>query len=387
MKMSYRPEANWLDKYHRWQLNAYDDTGVRKSFSSSVPGRSGKRLCQEKADEWIRSGVISTSETLGFYLDEYCTYLKKYATISDYRPRCTHIENHIRPLVGDIRLTKITDADWESVLRRAVSKGLSHKYISNIRSTIIHFCKYARKRKQLSYVPELETRMHKNASRGKRRIINPQDIHVLFSPDHENYLFAKNVVGCSNICLFRAYVLSGFRPGEALGLKKENICLEDHTIRISQSINHYGEITAGKTENAQRTICMMPQLEAVIVDQLERTSHIKSEYVFPDQNEARLGLPQRQTYVHKDWQRWTSYNIESYCSLYELRHTLYSYAKNHLSEERLKEYFGHTESMNSSEVYGHAVYIELQRTAGLLTQVFGNLLPATALYTSQLSFL
>lgn len=385
--MSYRPEANWLDKYHRWQLNAYNDNGLRKSFSSSIPGRSGKRACQEKADEWIRSGAILASETVGYYLDGYCTYLKKYATISDYRPRCTHIENHIRPVIGDIRLTRITEANWESILRRAVGKGLSHKYISNIRSTIIHFCGYAKKRKLLSSIPELETRMYKNATRGKRRILSPHDIDILFSPDHENYLFAKNEVRCSNICLFRVYVLSGFRPGEALGLKKEDINLKNHTITISRSINFYGEITAGKTENAQRTICMMPQLEAVIVDQLERTSHIKSEYVFPDQNEARLGLPQRQTYVHKDWQRWTSYNIESYCSLYELRHTLYSYAKNHLSEEHLKEYFGHTESMNSSEVYGHAVYIELQRTAGLLTQVFGNLLPATALYTSQLSFL
>jgi len=33
---------------------------------------------------------------------------------------------------------------------------------------------------------------------------------------------------------------------------------------------------------AQRTICMMLQLEEVILDQLNRTSHIDSDYVFPD---------------------------------------------------------------------------------------------------------
>lgn len=63
--MSYRPEAHWLEKYHRWQLNAYSDAGQRKSFTSGVPGRNGKRQCQDKADAWVRSGTISTSEKLG----------------------------------------------------------------------------------------------------------------------------------------------------------------------------------------------------------------------------------------------------------------------------------------------------------------------------------
>lgn len=385
--MSYRPEAHWLEKYNRWQLNAYNDDGQRKSFTSGVPGRSGKRLCQDKADEWVLSGTVSASEKLGYYLDGYCDYLKLYATKSDYRPRCTHIKNHIRPVLGDFRLSQITEANWESILRRAVGRHLSHKYISNIRSTIIHFCRYAKKRKLLSSLPDLETHTYKHSTRGKRRILTPQDIEILFSPGHEKYIFDGKDIPCKNICLFRTYVLSGFRPGEALGLQKKNLNFENHTITISQAINYYGEITAGKTENAQRTICMMTQLETVIMDQLNRTSHIESEYVFPDQDESRLGLPQRQYSVYRDWLRWSDHNIDNYCSLYELRHTLYSYAKNHLSEERLKEYFGHTESMNSTEVYGHSVYIELQRTAGLLTQVFRNLLPANALYSSQLSFL
>jgi hypothetical protein len=81
--MSYRPEAHWLEKYNRWQLNAYNDDGQRKSFTSGVPGRNGKRLCQEKADAWVRSGTVTASEKLGYYLDGYCDYLKLYATKSE----------------------------------------------------------------------------------------------------------------------------------------------------------------------------------------------------------------------------------------------------------------------------------------------------------------
>lgn len=274
-----------------------------------------------------------------------------------------------------MKLSRITEANWESVLLQAVNNGLSHKYVSNIRSTIIHFCKFAKKRKYLAIIPELECRAYKNAPKGKRRILQPQDIALLFSPDHEMYRFRGSDIPCRNICLFRTYVLSGFRPGEAIGMLKTDIDFKKHAITISQAINCYGEITEGKTEKAQRTICMMPQLEAVLMDQINRTAHIQSLYVFPDQNPGRLGLPQQQNHVYKDWRRWVDHNIPNYCSLYELRHTLYSYAKDHLSEERLKEYFGHTDSMNSSEVYGHTVFIELERTAQMLTDVFNNLLP------------
>jgi hypothetical protein len=159
--MSYRPEAHWLEKYNRWQLNAYNDSGIRRTFSTNVPGRSGKRLCQEKADEWIRMGTISASDKLSTYLDNYLSFLKQYATKSDYRPRYTHVDNHIRPILGNMKLSRITEANWESVLLQAANNGLSHKYISNIRSTIIHFCKFAKKRKYLATIPELERRIQK----------------------------------------------------------------------------------------------------------------------------------------------------------------------------------------------------------------------------------
>lgn len=373
--MSYRPEARWLEKYGRWQLSASNDRGQRKTFTVYRQGIVGKRMCQDKADDWIQSGVLSSSKRICDHLEEYCEYLKKYATISDYRPRINHVKNYIRPVVGDKRISYVSEADWESILRRAYSKGLSHKYISNIRSTIIHFCKYAKKNRILSSVPDIDPRIYRSAPKGTRRILSPNDMRILFSSEHETMLVAGEEAPCNNILLFRTYVLSGFRPGEALGLQKQDICFAEKTITLGRSINFYGEITKGKTDNARRTICMAPQLESVIRSQLSRTAGIKSEYVFPDISNERLGMPQLQKRVHYDWKRWTEYNLEKYCSLYELRHTLFSYAKNHLSEERLKEYFGHTESMNSSEVYGHAILLELERTAQLLCKVFSSLIP------------
>ena len=375
--MSYRPEARWLENQKRWQLSATNDQRQRKSFICYRKGMAGKRECQDKADAWIQSGVLSSSKKIDAHLDAYCEFIKKYATVSDYRPRINHVNNYMRPVVGDMSFSQISEADWESVLRRANNKGLSHKYISNIRSTIIHFCKYSKKNRLISSLPEIDSRIYRSAPKGSRTILSPQDIRILFSPGHERLLINGEEVQSPNICLFRTYVLSGFRPGEALGLKKSDVCFEKNTITLQRSLNYYGEITVGKTDNARRKICMVPQLREVIQDQLNRIRDINSDYLFPDQNKDRLGQPQLQSRVYTEWRRWTSHNAENYCSLYELRHTLFSYAKNHLSEERLKEYFGHTESMNSTEVYGHSVYIELERTANLLSEVFSGLLPST----------
>jgi len=361
----------------RWQLNCCNDAGVRKSFTSYVLGRLGRKTCQDKADAWIRTGIVSSSAKASIYLDMYLQDLEEFATKSDYSPRKSHIKNYIRPATGNKKLIQITEADWENIVRRAAKTGLSYKYLSDIRGTIIHFCKWAKKRRYIASLPDLECGSYKNAPKGQRRILQPKDIQALFSDNHMSYTFRKEEIFCRNIFLFRFLVLSGFRSGEVIGLRKSDICFEKHTISIRQAINRFGEITAGKTKNAQRTIYMMPQLESVVYAQLALASSIESEYVFPAQNVDIPGKPQRLNVVYEDWMRWVKHNNTNYCSLHELRHTFYSYAKDHISVERLKDYLGHSESMDSSKVYGHTVESELKRTADDISVVFDTLLPKT----------
>jgi|GEM_PF-2408495 len=82
--MAYRPEANWLDKNNRWQINAYNEAGARKTFTSNTPGRTRKRMCQDKADEWIRLGTISASARLSICLDNYILFLKQYGKVNGF---------------------------------------------------------------------------------------------------------------------------------------------------------------------------------------------------------------------------------------------------------------------------------------------------------------
>ena len=48
--------AAWLPNQQRWQINVQKN-GVRRSFTSSKPGRTGQREANAKADAWLDDGI------------------------------------------------------------------------------------------------------------------------------------------------------------------------------------------------------------------------------------------------------------------------------------------------------------------------------------------
>lgn len=59
--------AKWMENQHRWQINVQKD-GIRRSFTSSKPGRTGQREANAKADAGWMMGLcqcLSVCETYG----------------------------------------------------------------------------------------------------------------------------------------------------------------------------------------------------------------------------------------------------------------------------------------------------------------------------------
>lgn len=48
--------AKWIESACRWQINVQKD-GVRKTFTSAKPGRTGQREANKKADDWLEKGL------------------------------------------------------------------------------------------------------------------------------------------------------------------------------------------------------------------------------------------------------------------------------------------------------------------------------------------
>lgn len=346
-------EARWNENRQMWFIKVQRD-GIRKQFSSAVPGRKGKRIAEGKADDWIENSCPETARLWNVWSD-YITSKELTCGTSYLRQLKNFGKNHILPKIGNKTYSKITDQDWQNCIDTAYRAGLAQKSLKLLRAAILNLSRFARKRRLISAVPETLTIPH--AARGPKQhaVLSPEDIQKLFAANAES----EYIHG------FRLALLTGMRPGELLGLKWSDV--DDSILHIRRAKNTFGEITTGKNKNAIRDIGLSPraiaELEAQRKEQLQQG--IISQWVFPDAEPLKVAY---------QWKRFCEKNGLTVCTLYELRHTMISYMKSDVPEHLLKRAIGHSESMDTFGVYGHSVRGDTERTGKAIASVFDRIL-------------
>ena len=54
--MKHTNTTVWSESRNHWQINVQKD-GIRKTFTSSLPGHAGQKECNEKADAWLDDNI------------------------------------------------------------------------------------------------------------------------------------------------------------------------------------------------------------------------------------------------------------------------------------------------------------------------------------------
>ena len=356
--------AVWLEKYHRWQINVQKD-GVRKSFSSSKPGRTGQREANAKADAWLDDGIEGFNVRIDPLLDEYLTNVQLKTSDSNYRKEKTNVECYLRPAIGHKKLITLKNADLQDIIDKAFrttnhKKGngeLSRKTLMNIRATISAFLKFCRRRNLTMLTGEL-LEIPKAARYQTKRILQPESVRTLFAVDTTTY-YGKRVYD-PFIHAYRFAVLTGVRPGELLGIERGDIF--GNTVHLNKSINIRGEITQGKNSNAIRSVVLSPLALRVLNDQL---------YMNPD-GQYVFDIPSTK-YFRERWIKYCKANGIERTSLYELRHTFVSIAKT-LPEGMVKSIVGHSAQMDTFGVYSHTLTSDATETTQALQNRFETIL-------------
>lgn len=347
------PTAVWLEKYNRWQIKVQKD-GVRKTFTSSTPGRKGQREATSKAYEWRDNNIENSNKKVSQLYQEYLTSQQKRSSTSN----CLKLESigkvWILPRIGHLKIEKITEQKLQDIIDDACAKKRSKKTVMNIRSTITSFIKFCRKSKATSLVPEDLTLSSSLRYKGKN-ILSPNDLKKLFSID--STLYKGNRIKDPLIYAYRLQVILGLRPGELLAIEKKNI--SDTSLSNKHSKNWLGEITDGKNENAIRTIGLNSIAKNIIEEQLKQSP--KSKYLFDEDI--------TQAYYRNRWKAYCEANDIEYVSPYELRHTFVSVVKV-LPEGEVKSIVGHSKNMDTFGVYGHDMEGDRLRVANNVENVF-----------------
>jgi integrase len=207
----------------------------------------------------------------------------------------------------------------------------------------------------------------RGARKAVRKILQPDDLRLLFSEDTISHYGRKNE--CFYINAFRLIVILGLRRGELCGLRSED--LKDNILHIQRSINSINEITTGKNENANRYIALPKHAQKILADQKSLLSRnaIVSPWLFPDKEGGQMDSNS----LYKYWlylSQTARHAVQSArIATYHGQRPQIGYA-----ESLLKMMVGHSEAMDTDGVYGHEFSGDLERTARIVDNVYDRIL-------------
>lgn len=347
--------AKWIESAHRWQINVQQN-GVRKTFTSAKPGRTGQRAANAKADAWLDHGLQTRQKTVGSAYTEFLERARKVTSQSNWRPMESRWRTWIEPRIGRRRLESLTVQQVQNILDDAKAAGRSRKYLSSIMGDLTAFFKFCRKAGYTTFVPDgLE--VPAGAPKQEKTILQPTDLVKLLNATRTTYRGRE--IEDELVHVYRLAVLTGLRPGELLGLRWSDV--QGDRVTVRGAVNIYGERTRGKNDNAIRCFDLSTLARQEVDAQRELTGRL--EYVAPQI---------REEYLRNRWYRFCAHNGITPCTLYEMRHTFVSIAQQ-LPEGQLKALVGHSRSMDTYGTYSHHVDGQDAEIAARLDAAFAAL--------------
>jgi len=365
------PKAYYDDSRKRWVIDGQKD-GVRKIFTSTKKGLSGKREVINKYEAWRDYGdntpaPISVEKAVALFLEDIGI---RYGKDSEsYRSAEIYTRVYILPAFRHKPIANVKLADWQKLINNArphsnQTEVLSKKTLKNLRSVINRlqkFCYnnyYTEAWRGELYIPEGHPTIGKD-------ILQPSDIQRLFKPSNLWYHPA-----------FIVMMLCGLRPGEALGLQVNDV--KDGIIHIRRAINDSNQITQGKNKNAVRDVPAPKQALDIIEKTIKRNvaCGLHTQWIFCGYS----GEHGNQSTMRTQWYILKRERNLPGCP-YALRHTFVSIvsAQSQISEGNLKRLLGHSKSMDTIGVYGkHNIDGELQRTAAVIDDTFEEIRKAAS---------
>ena len=251
----------------------------------------------------------------------------------------------------------MTLRDWQAVINeaRGQNKPLSEKTLKNLRGMIMAIIKFVYEDYQCE-MPRGRLYIPKGHSKNEKEILQKDDVRRLLEQSDLWYH-----------PLFCFLLLTGMRPGEALGLKVSDFSQDKVTIR--RAVNARGFVTEGKNENAKRMIPIGELTSGILRKTIQRNEeyNLRTEWIFcsPDGSQGNQSTMRN---------HWLALKKERDLpgTVYSLRHTFISMMKNVLPEQTIKDIVGHSVSMDTFGTYGHILDGADRRAAEVIDLTFGK---------------
>lgn len=129
--------AVWLPNQNRWQIKVQKD-GVRKTFTSAKPGRTGQREANRKADLWLDEGISSTRLLVETAYVNWIAEVKMTTSQSNWKPIESRWRTWVQPDLGKKQVANLNEQMLQAVVNKAFAAGLSKKTLISLCADLRH---------------------------------------------------------------------------------------------------------------------------------------------------------------------------------------------------------------------------------------------------------
>lgn len=291
------------------------------TWRAIVPLGNGKRryLRAQTRAELVRkttavkaardAGRPTSRESLAAYLDRWLVHVR-----TAVRPRtadgyASHVENHLRPSLGDIRLVDLKPEHVQTLLADLSAAGLAPGTVTRVHATLRRALTQA---ERWGLVERNVARLAQ-PPRGTRREMDPLSVE-------ESRTLLASVEDDRLQALYAVALALGLRQGEALGLRWVDVDLEKGELMVRYQLQRRSlpadaimlgpkaGLVPTKTHRSQRSVALPPAIVADLIDHrrrqdLERdlagTKWVETGLVFTTPHGTPLDGPRLTRKLHK----------------------------------------------------------------------------------------
>ena len=365
-----RPDGRWEGRY-----TAGRDPETGKAVYKNVLGKTQaevkaklKQAIQENtAVDTLKAEKYTVGQWMDVWFENYAKIKVRPSSHQTYRG---YIDNHIKPNIGKIQLNKLTTLELQKLYKKLLSKGridrieakgqpkgLSPKTVRNIHQVISSAMDFARNQKLIAINPTDGCALPK---------LEHQEMKTI--PVEQLASFLREAKDSGVFEMYYIELATGLRRGELLGLKWEDLDLEQGTLRVQRQVDRInGEVVEAplKTKNSYRTISLGADAVGILEEQRKKCG--SSPYVFPSPTGGPISPDSVLQMLHRVLKRAGLPKVR----FHDLRHTFATVAlQNGVDIKTVSGMLGHYSAGFTLDTYAH-VTTAAQREAA---KTMGNIL-------------
>ena len=367
-----RKDGRWEGRY-----TAGRDPETGKAITKNVLAKTQKE-CREKLQKAIEDTAgldlaKAGQYTVGQWLDVwYENYAKLKVRPSSHQTYRGYIDNHIKPNIGHIPLSKLTSLDLQKLYKKLLSggrvkrieaksqpKGLSAKTVRNLNQVISSAMDFAIAQKLILTIPTDGCALPRLEHR-EMKTLPAEQLASFLQEARESGVFE----------LYYIELATGLRRGELLGLKWEDLDLVRGEMRIRRQVARInGEVVEAplKTKNAYRTLPLSEDTVGILKIQKQKAG--SSPWVFPSPTGGPISPDSVLHMLHRVLKRAGLPMVR----FHDLRHTFATLAlQNGVDVKTVSGMLGHFSAGFTLDTYAHVTTAAQREAARTMSGVLAG---------------